>query len=550
MSSTDVSAGNSNAPAPDEEAIKSLTVEARYETLSTYRNPYLLRAYDCSEITLPAILPRNGHNSTTVLPTPFQSVGARGVNNLSSKLLIALFPPNTPFFKLMMDESVLMDIEKQHGEDTEESKNLRTQFEKAFSKIERITMSDIEVSGDRVVLFECLKHLIVTGNSLLHQAKEGLRAFPLNQFVVRRDPAGHVLEIILMEEVDPVVLPDYVQDVMNSRKDYSNKKSQRLFTYVLRRKDKWITYQEACGTKITETIGSYPLDRCPWLALRFTRINGEDYGRGYVEEYMGDFTSLENLTAAIVQGSAAASKVLFLVKPNSSTKVTVLSKTPNGGFASGNAEDVTVLHLDKAQDFATAKQLRDDFIQQLSYAFLLNTAIQRQAERVTAEEVRYMAQELEQTLGGFYSIMSLELQLPYVTVKMDGLSKRKKLPVLPKNAVRPAIVTGLEALGRGNDRDKLVRFLGTLAQSLGQEAIAVYVNVSEAIERLAVADGIDTKNLIKTEEEVAQAQQMAQMQAMVSQLGPNAINAMGQASKQRIANEGAAANQPAAAPGQ
>jgi len=518
----------SNAPGADK-PLQLPSVEGRYDTLTTYRTPYLNRAYDCAELTLPALLPRQGHNSTTVLPTPFQSVGARGVNHLSSKLLMTLFPPNTPIFKLIMDEALVTELEQRTGGENEESKNLRTQFNKAFSKIERHVMSEIEASGDRTTLFETLKHLLVVGNSLVHQTKEGLRTFPLNQFVVRRDPAGNVLEIILKEEVDPIVVPKAIRDAMteDSSKTYASKKSLSLYTYVVRTDKNWVTYQEVCGQIVETTRGTHPLDRCPWIALRFNRINGEDYGRGYVEEYIGDFTSLENLTSAIVQGAAAASKVLFLVKPNSSTKVKVLARTPNGGFASGNAEDVTVLRLDKANDFATAKALRDDFISQLSYAFLLNTAIQREAERVTAEEIRYMAEELEQTLGGFYSIMSIELQLPYINIKMDGLQRKGKLPKLPKGSVRPAIVTGLEALGRGNDRNKLVRFLQTLATALGPAAVPKFVNVLEVIERIAIGDGIDTKGLIKTEAQMQQEQQREQMMLMAQTLGPNAVNAMG-----------------------
>lgn len=526
---------NSNAPGPEATLIP--TVEGRYDQLASYRTPYLNRAYDCSELTLPALLPRHGHNSTQILPVPFQSVGARGVNNLSSKLLMSLFPPNTPFFKMQMDEGVIMQIEQEHGEGTDDTKNVKTQFEKAFGRIERIVMSSIESAGDRTVLFEALKHVIVTGNALLHSTKEGLRTFPLSQFVIRRDPAGNVLESILKEEVDPITLPVAIRNAIKSDVKYASKKAIPLFTYVCRKADKWITYQEANGTIIESTRGTYPLDKSPWIALRFNRINGEDYGRGYVEEYIGDFTSLENLTAAIVQGSAAAAKVLFLVKPNTTTKVTVLAKAPNGGFVYGNAEDVTVLRLDKAQDFQTAKSLRDDFIQQLSYAFLLNTAIQREADRVTAEEIRYMAQELEQTLGGFYSIMGVELQLPFVKVKIAALERRAMLPKLPMGTVKPVIVTGLEALGRGNDRNKLVRFLQTLSTVLGPDALPTYVNISEAIERLGTADGIDTRGLIKTEDQIAAASQQAQQSALVSNLGPNAVNAFGGAVKQRIANE-------------
>lgn len=518
--------------------VAAFTVEQRYHSLETYRQPYLKRAWDCSELTLPALLPRSGHGPTMTLPVPFQNIGARGLNNVTSKMVMTLFPPNQAFFKLVMDESVIREIEDQHGPDSQEAKNLSTEFDRAFSSMERIFLADMEASSDRTVLFETLQHIFCTGNALIHHAKEGLRVFHLDQFVVRRDPAGNTLEIILKEEVDPIVLPEAVRSKFRASADYTNKKSACLYTYVVRGANQWTTYQEAVGEKIEATEGTYPLDACPWQALRYKRINGEDYGRGYVEEYLGDLTSLENLTAAIVQGSAAAAKVLFLVKPNSTTKIQVLARTPNGGFGSGNAEDVTVLRLDKAQDFATAKALRDDFLQQLSYAFLMHTAIQRDAERVTAEEIRYMAQELESALGGFYSISSVELQLPYVKVKLANLQRQRKLPRLPKGTVRPTVVTGLSGLGRGNDRTNLVSFVKTSFEAVTPQIAARYFNVSEILDRLAISFGIDQKNLLKTPEQIAEEDQQANQQAMMQQLGPNVVNALGGAAKERIKSNG------------
>lgn len=524
----------SDAPLPPVQ----FTVESRYDTLTTFRQPYLKRGWDCSELSIPSILPRHGHHSSASLPVPFQNIGARGLNNITSKMVMTLFPPNQAFFKLAMDESVIREIEEKHGADSTEAKNLTTEFNKAFATMERIFLADMEASADRTVLYEALQHIFCTGNALVHHSKEGLRVFHLDQFVVRRDPAGHVLEIILKEEVDPIVLPEAIRVKFRTNPDYANKKSACLYTYIVRGANEWTTYQEAVGAKIAETHGTYPLDACPWHALRFKRINGEDYGRSYVEEYMGDLTSLENLTAAIVQGSAAAAKVLFLVKPNSSTKIQVLAKTPNGGFGSGNAEDVTVLHLDKAQDFATAKALRDDLIQQLSYAFLLHSSIQRDAERVTAEEIRYMAQELESALGGFYSLSSVELQLPYVKVKLANLQRKRKLPRLPKGTVRPTIVTGLSGLGRGNDRTNLVSFVKTSFEAVTPQIAARYFNVSEILDRLAISFGIDQKNLLKTPKQIAQEDQAAQQQAMMQQLGPNVVNALGGAAKERIKSNG------------
>ena len=183
---------------------------------------------------------------------------------------------------------------------------------------------------------------------------------------------------------------------------------------------------------------------------------------GYVEEYIGDLRSLEALTRAIVEGSAASSKVLFLVRPNGTTKQATLAQAPNGAIVQGDANDVTTLQVQKYNDFRVAQETALRITERLQFAFLLNSAVQRNAERVTAEEVRYMAQELETALGGVYSILSQEFQLPLVKLLLARLERTGKMPKMPKDAVKPQIVTGIEALGRGQDLNKLSQFLQML----------------------------------------------------------------------------------------
>lgn len=77
--------------------------------------------------------------------------------------------------------------------------------------------------------------------------------------------------------------------------------------------------------------------------------------------------------------------------------------------------------------YADCKMTADAIESRLSYAFMLNSAVQRSGERVTAEEIRYVANELEDTLGGIYSILSQELQLPLANTLLNILSKRVKL---------------------------------------------------------------------------------------------------------------------------
>ena len=66
----------------------------RYAQCESSRDAFLQRGRDAAELTIPTLLPPEGHSGSTVYQTPYQGVGARGVNNLASKLLLALLPPN------------------------------------------------------------------------------------------------------------------------------------------------------------------------------------------------------------------------------------------------------------------------------------------------------------------------------------------------------------------------------------------------------------------------------------------------------------------------
>ncbi|WP_313196199.1 portal protein [Shinella zoogloeoides] len=500
------------------------TAAARYAQLERLRQPFLSRGRSAAKLTIPTLLPPEGHSGDATLPTPFQGIGARGVNNLASKLLLALFPPNSPIFRLLIDDFTIEELTKREG--------MKALVEEALGKVERAVMTQIEGAAIRVTAFEALKHLIVAGNVLLYLPPEGgMRAFRLDRYVVKRDPMGNVLEHITKETVAPDTLPKAYIDRLgaNARQKYQNAlasdKTLDLYTHVKLVNGQWRIYQEVEGVKVPGTEGTYPKDKSAWIPLRFTKIDGEDYGRGYVEEYYGDLKSLEILTKAIVEGSAAAAKILILVKPNGTTNKKTIAEAPNGAVRSGDANDVTFLQLDKYADFRIAKETMSEISQRLAMAFLLNSAIQRAGERVTAEEIRYMAGELEDALGGVYSILSQEFQLPLVSRIMFSLERARKLPALPQGVVKPAITTGLEALGRGHDQMKLDSLLQRLAP-LGPEVLAEYLNVSDYIKRTATAIGIEANGLVRSDDEVQAMRQQKQMQAMASQFVPEMAGAV------------------------
>ena len=486
------------------------TVASRYEQLKTNRNPFEDRARDCAKVTIHSLFPDDGHGDQGRLKTPYQSVGARGLLHLSNKLGLSLFPPNTPFFKLEID-SLALQVEEAGPE-------IKTELDTALVKVEQAVMSMLETMSARASMHEAFKQLLVSGNVLLYINPEGIRVIHLQNYCVQRDPMGCVKEIIVEEEVYPDALPDgFLPDRLEDDKTTGPvKKTVKVYTCVKFDKDVCTWYQEAKGEEIPNTYGMCPENCSPWIPLRFNRIEDEEYGRSYVEQYYGDLLSLESLYQSVLEGSAAAAKILFLVNPNGTTRPRTIANAANGAIVQGNAADVSVIQSQKAQDLGIAQQTIDRIEARLQFAFLLNTAIQRPGERVTAEEIRFMAQELEASIGGLYSILTQELQLPLVHRLIYVLQRKKKLPEFPNNEqtgeplVNPKPVTGLEAIGRGDDRNKLVEFITVAQQALGPDVMAKYLNMDEALRRLAASGSIDTTNLVKTQEQLQQEQAQAQ----------------------------------------
>ena len=506
-----------NSSAAAEDAVKGTTA-ARYAELEVIRQPYLDRARDCSALTLPYLIPPQDMPNGQKLPSLYQSVGANGVTNLAAKLLLTMLPPNEPCFRLRVNNMVLE--EKQEQED----KEFRTKIDKALSRVEQAILADIESTSDRPVVNEGNMHLIVGGNVLYHNDKEeGLRMFPLSRFVVDRDSMGKAVEMIVREDVSINTLPEAflksLKELSGPVAEAAKKKlaavdggsggkecEVELYTHLKLTGKKWKIHQECMGQKIPGTSGSYKVDECPWFPVRMYSVAGEPYGRSFVEQQIGDLNSLESLNQALVEGSVVSARLLFFANPNGFTSAKAVAEAENGAVLEGNAQDITTLQVQKGADLQVTATKIQALEQSIKTAFLMMDGIRRDAERVTAEEIRIIAQELESGLGGVYTVISQEFQLPYIRSRMAAMIKQRRIPELPKDIVAPSIVTGFEAIGRGNDKTKLVEFLQFGMSTFGQPFLN-YVNPNNAIMRLAASMGIATEGLIKTEDEMMQEQQ-------------------------------------------
>lgn len=490
------------------------TAKSRYAKLEGDRRPYTDRAEKCAKYTIPMAFPKDTDSSSTNYETPYQSIGARGVNNLTSKLMLALFPPNAPFFRLALGD----DIENALGDDSA----TKQQWEEALSKLERKITSYMETHQIRTTANEALLQLVIAGNVcvFLPPAEGGMRIYRLNSYVVSRDGIGNVLEIIAKESVAYGALPPEAQSAIGESGVVDADRAYDVYTHTYLEGDVYKSYQEVEGAIISGSEQEYPKDKSPWIPLRLKKMDGESYGRSFVDEYLGDLKVLEALSKSVAQVAAVASNILYLVNPNAVTRISELSKAKSGDFIRGKIEDIQILQVNKTSDLQITENAIQSIEGRLSYAFLLNSAVQRNAERVTAEEIRYVANELEDTVGSIYSILSQEFQLPLVKRFMIQMTREGAIPDLPQGSkgVEPLIVTGIEALGRGHDLTKLDTFI-RYAQVF-PEAFQTSVKQGEILRQIATALGIDSSSVVKTDEEVQQEQQQQMQMQMAQQAVP------------------------------
>lgn len=515
------------------------TAADRYSVLQRARNTILRQAREAARLTIPGLIPAEGSTDPhDVSEQPWENLGARGVNNVSAKLLLSQFPSQRPFFRLEIDEETAKGMGAKLGP-----------AEEALAGISFKAMLLVESSGSRPMWMEVFRHLVVAGNALVFHPDDGttMRFWRLDQFVVRRNAQGQLLEAIIEEEVYPSELDDGVraavelpddEDKEEGKASDTSEEKVKLYTVVLREGDNIVHYQEINDIEVPGSRGTAKADVAGWQALRWQAVPGSDYGRSMVSEYAGDFQSLEEGWKAVIQFAAEAARIVTFVPANSGIDPEELAEAETGDVLVGDADAVKKLQLDKSSDFNALWNVLQSIERRISQAFLLTANTIRDAERVTAEEIRAVAQELEDAFGGTYTILSAEAQAPYARRVLHILSKQGKAPKLPPS-VTPMVVTGFSALGQNHEVIAIMEWLNQLKAIFGDAQVAQKVDFDEVALRSGTGRGItDVKGLLKSAEqraaETEQAMNAQATQAVTPEIAKGAMNALNTATKESI----------------
>lgn len=483
--------------------------KSRYSAMTSGRSATLEKAREASDLTIPGLIPRDGENDSTLLEQPYQSLGARAANNLTSKLMLALFPPGSPFFRYYMDDRV---TEGQEPSVIEAVRN-------GLAKIE--TKAALRAETMRSAIWQFFINLVVGGNAVFHlPLKTSPQVFGIHQFVCRRNPAGDPVELIIKETIYPLTLDQKLLaqaqlDAAKLRPDTT----LDLYT-VVQWKDGKVHWWQELNDKLIGEKSSTPVEHSPWIVSRWKARPGRHYGDGHAMENLGDLMSFEGMSKAVFEFAEVAAKVIFLDKPSSQTDIRELQKAKTGDVVQGSRDDIDVLQLDKYADFQVVDAVMQRLERRISESFLLQTGTIRNAERVTAEEVRQVAQELEDALGGVYTVMAAEFQLPFTKRLLYVMQREGEIKPLPKNSVKPVVVTGFDALGRAHSNNRIRAFIADSVNLLGERALE-RINENAVMTRLGTGYGVEDLEEILLSDDVVQAnREQQQMMASMQQAAP------------------------------
>lgn len=474
-----------------------------------------------AELTVPYVMPPDGYQTGDDIPGNNQSISAMCLNTLTSALVLMAFPPNQPILRF---EAIEYEIQAQVDKDPE----LWSRTELALARLEITHRKRLQTTTIATAYGEYVKLLLTVGNGLWRHLKlASPTVHKPDSYVVKRDKQGNPLLAILKECVNLQGMDrDHVDFIManvpaNHWEDKAEwEREVDVYSILKASTDEngertWCYWEEWEGHVLPDTEVETDYDTPPMWPGWLIPVYGQDWGQGYCEQYRGDLYTVEAHASAINDGASLAALSLLFTKPGGQTSIKQVREARNLSVLPGDAADLSVFRSDKTADLNFVVNNLEAAARRLSAAFLLQSSVQRSGERVTAEEIRRLGQELDKALGGLYTQISQGNQ-KVIIVRAVRLNEEEnpKLPALPKGVVEIQVITGVDAIGNNADADNLLEWGGGM-QKLFPTQFEKRASFEDFGRRYASAKGVKPDGLLKTADTVAAEDQQAQQAAML-----------------------------------
>lgn len=399
-----------------------------------------------------------------------------------------------------------------------------------------------------------LKNLLVIGDTLIHLTDDfALKVFNFRRYVTQRDSSTAVLKHIIEEFIDPLSLS--VQQIEKARLKIGDLEkadvADRIHTINTRtqwnpRTKVWVVCQEVNGKEITERQEQVT----SFISTPFELVPGEHYGRGFVEQNLGDLESLDEMGLRLLQMGELATRINPIISPGSSITPEMYQRSVSGQCLSddvraGQAQNIALLQTQKGADFTIGYQNVQRLESNLGKAFLIVSETAPSGESGRSPVAwRNASKEVDDSTSGIGSMVSDEQQYGLIC-KTAEIAERLGLidPIKDytdprtgkkRKTVRLVTLTGERALTR-QQKIQSVLSIAQIMQQLGPEATS-RIDVGILARVIARYGGLlDEPGLIKSDEKVKA--EMAEKMRMETAMAANqqAIQSIGTIAEQAAA---------------
>lgn len=499
------------------------TIAGAFKRLNGERSERLEASELYAYYTIPSVFPRADASDNSKGVGMLDSIGAAVVNHFSNKLVTTLFSPNRPFFRLMPDpmskavKKLYQAAEDGNAQEQDQAKNALTDLRSKFVKTEKNAVRYLERIGYRTSATNAAKLLVVTGDVVLRSTKnKPSTVYSMRDYVCEKDLTGRDVILIVRDSLAYGALSTEQQKMLeDSDFDTASVTASTpvtIYTSLELMDDGRYQRRTAIENIELPKVDLFTEKSMPFTHLSWNLTKGENYGRGLVEDYSGSFHVIDKMSQHQTLLIAKLADLKIMVDPASGIDVEHLNSSETGTYVSGKPSDVQPMASGMDAGIQYIEGIVLAHKRQISAAFLYQTGQVRDAERVTAEEIRENAAELEIAHGGVYSRFAADWQSKVAYDSVSALGEEMG------DVVEPQIMTGMDSLSRTGEM-QAIRVWMTDLSLLNQlpEGMQAVVKGPEFAQYAAVQRGVDHGAFVKSPNELAAEQKAAQEEAMAQE---------------------------------
>lgn len=510
--------------------INKLDAKKTYSDLQGKSSDFMTLAVSCSELTIPNFVYDGDDVPISTDNGLFTSAGTKGLEELISNLMITLFPPGKSFYYLTPNQEISTEVSQLTAE------NGKSLLEKDLMMPISYTSRLFDSMRLREDIHSALKVAAMGGGSLLKidfENTEKSKHYTLNNYrCTTNELTKQIEEFVIREKINYSSLDSEILKELNVDEEQMNKEAE-LYTHCKfdATEKKYIVYQQIDEIKIKDSQVEYDQDTLPYIHIVINKVYGSSYGFGLVYSTYADLKNLNETSKSLVDHSIQNSMTRYFLDPTGQTRLQDVLNSKNGDIIRGRASDLTGMQPTATTQSVTTMNFVQYLEQKISKYFMSKQVDYGNRDRVTSTEILNNASSIDSGMGGLYSSISPQIQLPLAKLLLKHSGAEKGL--FDETDIK--IITGLEAINQGKEATSLMSFINAMAvmAQYKPDAFAA-IDLNEYTKRVAVANQIDPTGLIISQQEMQQRQIQEQQQQLAMQGAQGAVDNALQADAQAI----------------